>query len=148
MKGRLAAWAGSVHGKPLRMSHLAPKCLAGSGTASLQQQHIGPACSCRLCRCPVLLSAHRATTHLLPSTQAIKARVASNTRSDGRDEERPLITERNKDDILGEIRRLQAEMMKLEDRVQTSAKLMGGEQQGAGSGMTAAEPQQASDKSS
>lgn len=71
--------------------------------------------------------------------------MASNP-AQGRDEEGPLLTERTKDDILGEIRRLQAEMVKLEDRVQTSAKLMGGEQQGGG--MPAQEPKQASDKSS
>jgi hypothetical protein len=81
------------------------------------------------------------------SAQAIKARVAGGQRPEGRgDEERPLLAERSKDDILGEIRRLQAEMLKLEDRVQSSAKLMGGDQPGAVAQQPA--PAQASDKSS
>jgi hypothetical protein len=81
------------------------------------------------------------------SMQAIKARVAGNQRPEGRgDEERPLLAERSKDDILGEIRRLQSEMLKLEDRVQSSAKLMGGEQPGAVAQQPA--PAQATDKSS
>jgi hypothetical protein len=36
-----------------------------------------------------------------------------------------LCTPRNKDDILGEIRRLQAEMSALDTRVESSSKMMG-----------------------
>mmetsp|Transcript_7911 Transcript_7911/g.16979 ORF Transcript_7911/g.16979 Transcript_7911/m.16979 type:complete len:399 (+) Transcript_7911:320-1516(+) len=60
--------------------------------------------------------------------QAIKAKVASQ----GKDEEKqPLVVaaghaERSKEDILSEIRRLQSEMAMLEDRVQSSAKIMNG----------------------
>ncbi len=80
--------------------------------------------------------------------QAIKARVASTQGSQVRDEERPLLTERTKDDILGEIRRLQSEMIKLEDRVQTSAKLMGSEQQNSAVAPPATEAERPTDKSS
>ncbi|GAX82426.1 hypothetical protein CEUSTIGMA_g9854.t1 [Chlamydomonas eustigma] len=62
--------------------------------------------------------------------QAIKAKVAS--QGGGKDEEKGKPSngntekhvERSKEDILSEIRRLQSEMSSLEDRVQTSAKIM------------------------
>jgi len=40
-------------------------------------------------------------------------------------EKQPLLQQRNKDDILSEIRRLQQEMATLDNRVETSAKLLG-----------------------
>lgn len=42
-----------------------------------------------------------------------------------------VVFSRSKEDILSEIRRLQSEMTALEDRVQTSAKIMGGSGAGA-----------------
>lgn len=62
--------------------------------------------------------------------QAIRAKVAAQVKSDdnktGKDEEesRPLLQERSKENILGEIRRLQNEMAALEDRVQSTSQVM------------------------
>lgn len=63
--------------------------------------------------------------------QAIRAKVAAS--AGGKDEEKGSLLggagsaeSRSKEDILSEIRRLQSEMSALEDRVQTSAKLMNG----------------------
>ncbi|KAG2501749.1 hypothetical protein HYH03_000249 [Edaphochlamys debaryana] len=57
--------------------------------------------------------------------QMIKSKVAASGGGKA-DEEKPKDSERSKEDILTEIRRLQAQMAELEDRVSTSAKVMNG----------------------
>ncbi|KXZ55498.1 hypothetical protein GPECTOR_2g1047 [Gonium pectorale] len=57
--------------------------------------------------------------------QMIKSKVAA-TNGGKADEEKPKDSERSKEDILSEIRRLQAQMAELEDRVSSSAKVMNG----------------------
>ena len=129
--------------------------LGNGPTAAQGQLASAPSMQSGLLHRPLRLASCAGARRQAPTTlnrraatpQAIKARVAGGQRPEGRgDEERPLLAERSKDDILGEIRRLQSEMLKLEDRVQSSAKLMGGEQPGAVAQQPA--PAQASDKSS
>ncbi|PNW80203.1 hypothetical protein CHLRE_08g382350v5 [Chlamydomonas reinhardtii] len=57
--------------------------------------------------------------------QMIKNKVAATGGGKG-DEEKPKDSERSKEDILSEIRRLQSQMAELEDRVSNSAKVMNG----------------------